>query len=198
MNRMARGAMIPLPARSWRGCSPTSSPSSWARSCSGDRDRPMVVHVTRLGTGACGNSGGSRPCLGDSHPAAAGGGRQIGPAARARHRQPARTRAGTHRAARLPLVPIDSLRYRVQRALSNAGITEFSAEGPFDPTRHHAADIEWTDDPARTSESRERSAPGIRTAHSDPSGGASWSTEAELPVTPGSRKGTSDDLETAG
>ncbi|MGH3925420.1 MAG: hypothetical protein ACRDTT_21615, partial [Pseudonocardiaceae bacterium] len=61
----------------------------------------------------------------------------------------------------LALVPTDSLRYRVQRALSDAGITEFSAEGePFDPTRHHAADIEWTDDPTRNQRVARTLSPG--------------------------------------
>ncbi|MGH3814901.1 MAG: nucleotide exchange factor GrpE [Pseudonocardiaceae bacterium] len=49
----------------------------------------------------------------------------------------------------------------MQRALSDAGITEFSAEGePFDPTRHHAADIEWTDDPARNQRVARTLSPG--------------------------------------
>src|SRR3712207_5191907 len=49
----------------------------------------------------------------------------------------------------LDLVPTESLHYRVQRALSDAGIAEYAADGEvFDPERHHVVDVESTDDPA--------------------------------------------------
>lgn len=61
----------------------------------------------------------------------------------------------------LDLVPTDSLRYRVQRALSDAGIAEYQADGEvFDPERHHVVDVESTDDPALESRVAQTVRPG--------------------------------------
>ncbi|MGH3785217.1 MAG: nucleotide exchange factor GrpE [Pseudonocardiaceae bacterium] len=66
----------------------------------------------------------------------------------------------------LALVPTDSLRYRVKRALSDAGFMEFSADGqPFDPARHHAAEVEWTDDPTRNQRVARTLSPGYSDGH---------------------------------
>jgi hypothetical protein len=50
----------------------------------------------------------------------------------------------------LDQVPSESLRYRVRRALSDAGIAEYGADGqPFDPARHQVVDVRLTDDPSQ-------------------------------------------------
>ncbi|MFD2093078.1 nucleotide exchange factor GrpE [Blastococcus deserti] len=62
----------------------------------------------------------------------------------------------------LDAVPTESLRYRVQRALSEAGVAEFRPDGDvFDPERHHAMDVEWTDDPRRESRVARTLRPGL-------------------------------------
>lgn len=62
----------------------------------------------------------------------------------------------------LDAVPTESLRYRVHRALSDAGVSEFGADGElFDPTRHHVQDVEWTDDPGRESRVARTLRPGF-------------------------------------
>jgi len=50
----------------------------------------------------------------------------------------------------LDVAPTDAMRYRLERALADAGVTTFTADGQlFDPVRHDAVDVEWTDDPRR-------------------------------------------------
>jgi hypothetical protein len=67
----------------------------------------------------------------------------------------------------LDAVPTESLRYRVSRALSDAGVAQFAADGEvFDPARHHAVEVEWTDDPQRES----RVARTLRPGFSDDAG----------------------------
>jgi hypothetical protein len=58
--------------------------------------------------------------------------------------------------------PSDSLRYRIRRILSDAGIVEYAADGEvFDPERHNVVDVEWTDDPARESRVARTLRPGF-------------------------------------
>jgi hypothetical protein len=62
----------------------------------------------------------------------------------------------------LEAVPSDSLRYRIRRVLSNAGIVEYGADGEvFDPERHNVVDIESTDDPTRESRIARTVRPGF-------------------------------------
>jgi hypothetical protein len=81
----------------------------------------------------------------------------------------------------LEAVPSDSLRYRIRRVLSDAGIVEYGADGEvFDPERHNVVDVESTDDPSRES----RIARTVRPGFSD---GARVIRPAEVLVYRGSR-----------
>jgi molecular chaperone GrpE (heat shock protein) len=65
----------------------------------------------------------------------------------------------------LDVVPTESLRYRVGRALSEAGVAEFRADGEvFDPVRHHVVEVEWTDDPTQDSRVARTLRPGFAEA----------------------------------
>jgi hypothetical protein len=62
----------------------------------------------------------------------------------------------------LDAAPSDSLRYRIRRTLSDAGIVEYAADGEvFDPERHNVVDLEWTDDPTRSSRVARTLRPGF-------------------------------------
>jgi hypothetical protein len=58
--------------------------------------------------------------------------------------------------------PSDSMRYRIRRILSDAGVVEYAADGEvFDPERHNVVDVEWTDDPTRESRVASTLRPGF-------------------------------------
>jgi hypothetical protein len=81
----------------------------------------------------------------------------------------------------LDTLPNESQRYQVHRALSDAGIVEFGADGDlFDPERHEVVDVEWTDDPSRES----RVARTVRAGYAD---GTRVIRAAEVLVYRGSR-----------
>jgi hypothetical protein len=62
----------------------------------------------------------------------------------------------------LDAAPSDSLRYRIRRTLTDAGISEYAADGEvFDPERHNVVDVEWTDDPSRESRVARTLRPGF-------------------------------------
>jgi hypothetical protein len=62
----------------------------------------------------------------------------------------------------LDAAPSDSMRYRIRRMLSDAGVVEYAADGEvFDPERHNVVDVEWTDDPARESRVARTLRPGF-------------------------------------
>lgn len=81
----------------------------------------------------------------------------------------------------LDTLPNESQRYQVHRALSDAGIVEFEADGElFDPERHEVVDVEWTDDRSRES----RVARTVRPGYAD---GTRVIRAAEVLVYRGSR-----------